>query len=65
MLCILLKKPIGLNLEYYKNDKEKFDNLGLKSDLSDWKCYEVLNVPGIALNNYYIFTIALYVPMPD
>lgn len=27
-------------------DKEKFNNLGLKNDLSDWNCYEILNVPG-------------------
>lgn len=26
--------------------KEKLDDLGLKSDLSDWSCYEVLKVPG-------------------
>lgn len=29
---------------YY--NKEKFDDLGLKSNLSDWNCCEVLKVPG-------------------
>lgn len=47
MLYILFKKSIGLKLEYSNNNQEKLDNLGLKSNLSDWKCYEVLNVPGI------------------
>lgn len=47
MLCVLLKKPIELKLEYNNNDQEKFNKLGLKNDLSNWKCYEVLNVPGI------------------
>lgn len=41
-----LKKSIQLKSEFYNNDQEELDSLGLKSDLSDWKCYEVLNVPG-------------------
>lgn len=31
---------------FCNDEKEKLDQLGLKSDLSDWNCYEVLNVPG-------------------
>lgn len=26
--------------------KDKLDDLGLNSDLSNWNCYEVLKVPG-------------------
>ncbi|XP_025414497.1 nucleic acid dioxygenase ALKBH1 [Sipha flava] len=29
------------------NEKEKLDGLGLKNDLSDWRCYEISNIPGL------------------
>jgi len=35
-----------LTSEFFNNDKEILDDLGLKSDLSDWNCYDVLNIPG-------------------
>lgn len=53
VLCVLLKKPVGLKLEYDSNDQGKFDKLGLKSNLSNWKCYEFLNVPGITLKFHF------------
>jgi len=35
-----------LTSELSNNDKEILNDLGLKSDLSDWNCYDILNVPG-------------------
>ncbi|VVC28365.1 Hypothetical protein CINCED_3A024648 [Cinara cedri] len=32
-------------LKYLTYNKEKLDDLGLKRDLSDWNCYEILNIP--------------------
>lgn len=40
-----------LTSEFFNNDKEILDDLGLKSDLSDWNCYDVLNVPGKILKS--------------
>lgn len=40
-------KPKRLTPELFNNDKEILDDLGLKRDLSDWNCYDVLNVPGL------------------
>ncbi|XP_060865895.1 nucleic acid dioxygenase ALKBH1 [Metopolophium dirhodum] len=42
-----IMKPKKLTSEFFNNDKEILDDLGLKSDLSDWNCYDVLNVPGL------------------
>lgn len=46
MVILLLQKPKRLLSDYFNNDKKILDDLGLKSDLSDWNCYDVLNVPG-------------------
>lgn len=46
MIIILFQKPKKLTSDFFNNDKEILDDLGLKSDLSDWNCYDVLNVPG-------------------
>lgn len=42
----MFKKRKKLSPSSCNDQKEKLDRLGLKSDLSDWNCYEVLNVPG-------------------
>lgn len=46
MVILLLQKPKILTSEFFNNDKEILDDLGLKSNISEWNCYDVLNVPG-------------------
>jgi len=41
------KKTKKLSPTFCNNDKEKLDTLGLKSNVIDWHCYEILNVPGL------------------
>lgn len=42
----LLKKSKELTTVFFNNEKEKLNDLGLKNDLSDWRCYEMSNIPG-------------------
>lgn len=45
-LLFILKKSKELTKVICNNEKEKLDRLGLKNDLSDWRCYEISNIPG-------------------
>lgn len=44
-------------MNYLSYEKEKLNDLGLKRDLSDWNCYEVLNVPGTIYTKNQIWKI--------
>lgn len=45
-----------LSLDTGYVEKDVLDSLGLKNNLSDWYCYEILNVPGKIqiVFNYYL-----------